>query len=165
MAAPQTFYCSAFSKLSEILYNLYNKSNPGFLAASTYSSSSKNNELNNKQTSLNQPKPDQYHRVTEETTNPNKPDEYNAADSGLKQLNRECLKPLVEKEKSRIRETPTLLTNADSKTNKNLKRFSDLSIFFFYFLQYVALLNMFFVFVFRPLFFYPPPSPAAVAAQ
>ena len=33
-------------------------------------------------------------------------------------------------EKSRIRETPTLLTDADGRTDKNLKRLPDLSPFF-----------------------------------
>ena len=67
--------------------------------------------------------------------------------------------------KSRIRETPTLSTDADSRTNTNLKRFRDLSIYiFFLLLQYVALLNMFFVLFFPPTFFLPP-SPAAVAAK
>ena len=61
--------------------------------------------------------------------------------------------------KSCIRETPTLSTDADSRTNTNLKRFRDLSIFFFlFFLQYVALLNMF-LFCFSPPFFLPPPPP------
>ena len=36
--------------------------------------------------------------------------------------------------KSRIRETPTLLTDADSRTNTNFKRLHDLSIFFYFFL-------------------------------
>ena len=34
--------------------------------------------------------------------------------------------------KSRIRETPTLSTDADSRTDTNLKRLSDLSHFFFF---------------------------------
>ena len=34
------------------------------------------------------------------------------------------------KKKSRIRETPTLSTDADSRTDTNLKRLRDLSIFF-----------------------------------
>ena len=38
--------------------------------------------------------------------------------------------------KSRIRETPTLSTNADSRTDTNLKRSLDLSFFLNYFVCY-----------------------------
>ena len=53
--------------------------------------------------------------------------------------------------KFRILETPTLSTDADSRTNTNLKRFRDFFVYFFL-LQYVALLNMFFVLFPPPLF-------------
>ena len=38
----------------------------------------------------------------------------------------------VPLQKSRIRETPTLSPNADSRTNTNLKRLRDLSFFIFF---------------------------------
>ena len=40
----------------------------------------------------------------------------------------------VAHKKSRVRETPTLSTNADSRTNTNLKRLRDLSHYFFSFI-------------------------------
>ena len=59
--------------------------------------------------------------------------------------------------KSRIRETPTLSTDADSRTNTNLKW-----LFFFFSFQEVAWKKKS-----LPLFFLAPhpPSPAAVAAE
>ena len=44
-------------------------------------------------------------------------------------------KDLKKKKKSRIRETSTLSTDADSRTDTNLKRLCDLSLIFFFFFK------------------------------